>query len=122
GDRLYLGVVGSTVVHTAWVRVCEQIVIPEAGPDCRIDLGRPDSIIYDCWTPPQVRGRGIYTQVLRCLAEVEVGSGRDAWVYCEHSNSASRRGIEKAGFRPRYRAVHTHVLRLLRRTRRSSVQ
>ena len=70
------------------------------------------------WTHPDCRGRGLYGRMLRHSLAItrERHFGR-AFIWADADNTASRRGIEKAGFEPlgvhrlaRYAAglVHRH--------------
>lgn len=55
---------------------------------------------YDFFTPPAARGRGFYPVLLRAMRGALAGQGRTrAWIAVSARNSASLRGIEKAGFR-----------------------
>jgi GNAT superfamily N-acetyltransferase len=63
-------------------------------------LGIPvDGIaIFDCWTIPKFRGRGIYTASLMRLAAL--AGERGATIAVDPGNIPSIRGIERAGFEP----------------------
>lgn len=99
GDRGYMGLVDGRVAHVAWVGERTSIVATsETGPDCALPLPQPVSVIYDCWTVKEYRGRGVYPAVLRRLAAEEMGANREVWIYCLAENRASRSGILKAGF------------------------
>ena len=54
------------------------------------------TVIYDCWTPPRHRGRGVYPAVLSNLQPLV--AGQELWIYCHARNESSARGIQKAGF------------------------
>lgn len=47
----------------------------------------------------EARGRGIYPALLRQMCRDEAGAGVRMYVQTSRSNHASRRGLEKAGFR-----------------------
>ena len=84
---------------------------------CRGDVRRSDVIFWDCRTAPGHEGRGLYRTALR-LASAQLaasGAGR-AWIETEHGNTASRRGIEGAGFKPvaEFAIVQALRLRLMR--------
>jgi len=100
GERGYIAYCGSAIVHTAWVAVCAAVQPSEVGHRCGITIGVPVSVIKDCWTPPEWRRRGIYSNVLRILAARELADGREVWIYCLVANRASRSGIVRAGFVP----------------------
>lgn len=57
--------------------------------------------IYESFTHPDARGRGLYPFALRAIASQAAGSGLDSlWVGVEASNPSSLRAVNKAGFRP----------------------
>ena len=47
-------------------------------------------------TTPEYRGKGYYTLLLKYI--LEDLSGRDLYIFTEHCNIASQKGIKKAGF------------------------
>jgi CelD/BcsL family acetyltransferase involved in cellulose biosynthesis len=99
GDRGVVALHRGKLAHVAWVGRRNAIVATtETGPHCVLELPEEASVIYDCWTPEEFRGIGIYPAVLRLLVREEVRSGRDVWIYCLRENQASRAGIRKAGF------------------------
>lgn len=103
---------GNELMQISWTRMASQVQPSETGPQCAIKLAVPVVIIYDCWTPPRCRGRGLYPLVLRALVRDAHVHGHDAWIYCYADNYASVRGIEKAGFRLHSRLEHTRVFGL----------
>ncbi len=106
GDQLHLAWSGGRCVHVAWTGQREEFSTEsDVGPGCAIPLEHPARVIYDCWTPPDARGQGIYPYVLGALSKTEPGGGMAVWVSCRADNRPSHIGIEKAGFRCRYRAV-----------------
>lgn len=98
GHELLVGLLDDDVVFSAWL----------ADTVLRVDelrwywhVQRDDMVIYDVITAAHARGRGIYPAALRFARTLAVRRGlRRCWIYAEHGNSASRRGIEKAGFTP----------------------
>lgn len=104
GDTAYVVRQGEKCVHVSWGGIREAITAPsELGLCCQIELGRPSAVIYDSWTCPEMRGRGIFPKVLAGIVQVEAGKGRESFVYCPGRNAASWRGIMKAGFKLRYK-------------------
>lgn len=75
------------------------------------------AVLYDVRTMPEHRGRGLYPAALRwvqgALAEMHISR---CWIYAERSNTASLRGIAKAGFTHvgsmRSLRIGNHALRL----------
>lgn len=60
-------------------------------------------MIGNCFTEPEARGRGLYPALLRAMCDELARRGhRRVIISCAPDNVASRRGIERAGFR----AVH----------------
>ncbi len=112
GDTLHLAWLEGRLAHVAWSAVRSEVTgTYEVGPKCRIPLEEEGVVIYDCWTPPAMRGRGMYPRVLREIAGEGGPPGRLFWIYCRRSNAASMRGILKAGFEPRYRMHRVRILR-----------
>jgi L-amino acid N-acyltransferase YncA len=57
-------------------------------------------MIGNCFTEPEARGRGLYPALLRAMCDELARRGhRRAIISCAPDNVASRRGIERAGFR-----------------------
>ena len=99
GELGFMAFRDGRLVHLAWVGHREEIVAEtEIGPQCRLSLENSGHLIYDCWTPPWARGSGVYTEMLKTLCRIAVPEGKDVWIHCERGNTASRIGIEKAGF------------------------
>ena len=61
-----------------------------------IDLKKEIFYIYDCFTYPKFRGKGVYPIVLAKLCEVSDRS--EVYVACQSVNESSIKGILKAGF------------------------
>jgi CelD/BcsL family acetyltransferase involved in cellulose biosynthesis len=111
GDRLILARRGEQLVHVAWLGTRQEIVAAsEVGREARFELPSVGTVIYDCWTPPGLRGQGIYQSVLQRVAEE--AQGEDLWIYCHVRNHASRRGIIAAGFSAVHRLGRTRWLGL----------
>ena len=99
GGRCMIGIADDTVVFTAWI-ACRSLRIDELRRDWRIP--EASAVVYDVVTIPAWRGKGVYPEALRRIAGALSGEGiRDMWIYAEAENTASRRGILKAGFVPR---------------------
>ncbi len=80
-----------TIVHTAYVV-----------PKCRKFpfLGQDDYEIGPCFTRPSHRGQGIYPRVLTYICRRFGCEATAFYMIVDSENTASVRGIEKAGFVP----------------------
>ena len=87
-------------LHFAWIgpfegflmsELCHQLQPPAPGAQ----------LIYDCWTPHRLRGRGYFSLTISELAE-KYAAQHGVWIFCAATNHASRRGIEAAGFIRRF--------------------
>jgi CelD/BcsL family acetyltransferase involved in cellulose biosynthesis/GNAT superfamily N-acetyltransferase len=66
-----------------------------------LSMGPGDIYIGDCYTHPPFRGRGIYPRLLGYVMATSFQEGRRrAVIKVSNDNTASIRGIEKAGFLP----------------------
>jgi GNAT superfamily N-acetyltransferase len=111
GDLCYLACFENQPAHMAWIGTRTQISAPvEVGAALKIELPVPAAYVYDCWTAPELRGRGIYPAVLRKLIGRGLEKHPEVWIGSRRDNAASLRGIEKAGFRPRFRMTRIRLL------------
>lgn len=100
-SHCYLVREGSKILHSSWVtlfaawtRELRGYVMPPAG----------DAYVYESFTRPDARGRGVYPFALSGLrAELATGGVARVWVAAEADNAPSIRAIGKAGFEERYR-------------------
>lgn len=100
GTACYLVMAGDRAVHAtwctttgAWTREIEALLMPPAG----------DAYVYESYTRPEVRGRGVYPYALRQIAaDLSERAVRRVWVAVEASNAASLRAVAKAGFEPSF--------------------
>jgi CelD/BcsL family acetyltransferase involved in cellulose biosynthesis len=91
-----LGADGSAQ-HFAWVAPYEGFAMAELNEVLRAPS--PASVmIFDCWTPRELRGRGLYGRTIGQLAALLSAEGKEVWIFSAAANPASRAGIEKAGF------------------------
>ena len=75
----------------AWTRELRAYLRPPPG----------DAYVYESYTHPEARGRGLYPYVLRRIASHAAERGvATLWVAVEADNPASLRAVSKAGFRP----------------------
>ena len=114
GDRLFTAWKAGELAHIAWTGSRGEIVAPfDVGDKCRINLEQPSPVIFDCWTPPRMRGQGIYPRVLMTLIGHDHATATEHWTYCPRENIASIQDIKVAGFRLRYRMRRTRLLRYI---------
>lgn len=95
----------------AWLTVPSGTSTPvPLGSGVSLLLSPGSAYVWDCVTRKDMRGRGLYTETLRRLASRALSSGcYDVWICADEDNVASRRGIERAGFRPAF-AVNLYRL------------
>jgi len=62
-------------------------------------MKKDDIQIGPCFTYQNYQKRGIYTLVLQYLISHYYKNGRNLWIYCNENNEASRKTIEKVGFK-----------------------
>lgn len=104
---------GSVPVHFAWTTPFEGFGMAEL--QTRLSAPEPEAwLIFDCWTPPGVRNRGMYAVAIARVAVKLAAEGRRPWIFSAAMNAWSLRGIERAGFQ--YRYAMTARSRLFRRT------
>jgi GNAT superfamily N-acetyltransferase len=92
----FLVTLGEQVVHASWLttagvwtREIARFVAPPKG----------DAYVYESYTRPDARGRGIYPFALRSIEAWASGHGVGRlWIAVEDGNPSSRRAIDKAGF------------------------
>lgn len=73
----------------SWAREIRGWLVPPHG----------DAYIYESFTHPDARGRGIYPFALASILATLCSEGvRRAWIAVEEHNPPSRRSIDKAGF------------------------
>ncbi len=83
--------------HFAWVAPYEGFTMAELKEVLRAPF--PASVmIFDCWTPRELRGQGLYARMIGQLAARFSTEGEDVWIFSAAANPASIAGIEKAGF------------------------
>lgn len=98
-------------VHFAWSTDFRGFFLSELNH--RVDGPTPDcSMIFDCWTPPSVRGRGYYPTAIAAVAQKLQHQGKRPWIFSALANLASQRGVEQAGFREAYRITRNRLFGL----------
>lgn len=94
----YLVLDGDVVVHAtwcttgaAWTRELGRYLCPPPG----------DAYVYESFTRPEARGRGVYPFALSSIAADLGGAGvQRVWVAVEDGNHPSLRAVAKGGFSP----------------------
>jgi hypothetical protein len=110
GDLVYVAQDGDDSVHLVWMRTGTEVTAPEVGSKCRIELDKPVSLIYDCWTLPLNQARELSPGVLRQLVTRAPKEHRQVWIYCRSDDAATQRGLEAAGFQLRHRMGQLRIL------------
>jgi CelD/BcsL family acetyltransferase involved in cellulose biosynthesis len=88
-------------VHFCWTEKFDGFYVAELKQKIRIS-SQECMLLFDCWTPPSVRGRGHYQAAISRLAMQVQSTGKRAWIFSSSGNPASQRGIEKVGFEFRF--------------------
>jgi CelD/BcsL family acetyltransferase involved in cellulose biosynthesis len=92
-------------VHLCWVAPFQGFWISELGR--KLAQPEPDSaLIFDCWTPVDLRGQGNYIRALPLVAEAVLNSGKRPWIFSATGNPSSIKGIQRAGFVARFSITH----------------
>lgn len=93
---------GAELVNVAWTT--RGYLVLEAGG---LSIRENNCVgIYDCYTLPAHRGKGIYTDTLvRLLRWAQNEGATTALIMVEPCNHTSIKGIERAGFVPQYRLI-----------------
>ncbi len=97
--HLYSVVDDGTLVHYGWLTY-PQLRAPDAA--LGLEFVPPDgsAALWDYFTHPRARGRGLYLNTLRqCLHDaVDLDGARQVFIYVYADNTISKHVIEKAGF------------------------
>lgn len=82
----------------------------------RLEVSTRELYLWDCYTPPEWRGRGLFRSAIGEAAQRARQDGRRGWIACEQDNESSRRAIESAGcaLEARLSIVKVGPARLLR--------
>jgi CelD/BcsL family acetyltransferase involved in cellulose biosynthesis/RimJ/RimL family protein N-acetyltransferase len=93
GDELWISHVDGKPAGVCWSVRCPPL------PRYFVPLGSGDVTIRKCFTFPEFRNRGVYSTALRHMVAVLASEGaRRIFIDCRTWNTASCRGITKAGF------------------------
>ena len=96
GHRPYLARLGGAPVAYGWATT-RRAAIGELGLDFAIPAD--NCYLWDFATLPAWRGLGIYPRLLQAILAREAAQADRFWIGHVRENSASGRGIHKAGFR-----------------------
>jgi hypothetical protein len=102
-----------TPVHFAWTTAFSGFFLAEL--NAKVEAPSPDAVLlFDCWTPESARGHGYYARSIGLIAEKFCSAGKRPWIFSAATNTASVRGIEKAGFQRRYSLIRRKLFNLQR--------
>jgi RimJ/RimL family protein N-acetyltransferase len=108
GDHVYTIVAGERLMHYAWLADCRDTTLVQE-VDQTLHYAIPGAVLYDAYTRPDARGRGLHTRSMTArLRDAQALAGaRWAYVGCLAGNRPSRGVIERAGF-----AYYTSLFRM----------
>ncbi|MGD0757685.1 MAG: GNAT family N-acetyltransferase [Candidatus Sulfotelmatobacter sp.] len=102
-------------VHFAWMTAFSGFFLDEL--KAKVEAPCPEAVLlFDCWTPVAARGHGHYARAIGMIAEKVRRAGKRPWIFSATTNTASVRGIERAGFQRRYSLVRQKFFNLQRIT------
>jgi hypothetical protein len=82
--------------------------------ELRVRLEAPEpaaAMIFDCWTPPAVRGLGYYGMAVQSVARRLAVQKRHAWIFSSAKNRSSMTALGATVFQRRYTMVrHTTLM------------
>jgi GNAT superfamily N-acetyltransferase len=99
GEHVYTITAAGRLVHYAWLADRrDEISIQEV--DQTLHCTIPSAWLYDAYTAPEARGRGLHTRSVLTRLRDAAALAAAPWAYvgCLAANRASRRVIEKVGF------------------------
>jgi len=94
GHRPYVALIGNEPVAYGWVATREAEI---GALQLRFSIPVGERYLWDFFTVPAWRGRGIYPRLLQAILGCEDTAQR-FWIGYDAPNVASARGIAKAGF------------------------
>ncbi|MGB6476317.1 MAG: GNAT family N-acetyltransferase [Candidatus Sulfotelmatobacter sp.] len=108
-DQGYILVDASGIpVHFAWTTPFSGFFLDEL--NAKVEAPSPEAaLLFDCWTPVAARGQGHYGRAIGLISNRVRSAGKRPWIFSAATNTASVRGIEKAGFRRGYSLVRQKV-------------
>jgi GNAT superfamily N-acetyltransferase len=96
GHHAYVAYLDGAHVGYGWSATREADV-GELGAHLRLVDGY--RYLWDFFTLPDYRGRGLYPQLLQAILRRECANASHFWIGHDRENAASARGILRAGFR-----------------------
>lgn len=105
-DKGYFAYLQDKCIHRSWLKSNEQIVHPHWAYPYK--LKENEVFIHYCETAPEARGKNIYPHVLSNI--IEENQGKDILISVNDENIASKKGVEKVGFRERERVIVLIIL------------
>ncbi len=103
GNDAYVAFFQGQAVAYGWCATRRE----QIGPHLAWSLTPNERSLWDFNTLYAWRGRGIYPRLLQTILQSEVGAAEHFWIGHETGNTASQRGIRKAGFHPTIEGVPT---------------
>ncbi len=97
------------ILHLAWATCFNGFFLSELNANVTAP-GADCVMLFDCWTPREVRGHRYYGRTANLIARRMHEKGKWPWIFSAASNIASIRGLEKAGFERRYSLVRQRVV------------
>ena len=92
--RCYVAYLDETAVAYGWSAIAHAAF----GPGVRFFVPEGNRYLYCFTTRPQWRGRGFYPHLLQEIIQRESIVSDRFWIIHQLANSASRKGIDRAGF------------------------
>jgi ribosomal protein S18 acetylase RimI-like enzyme len=106
-EGCYLVLEDRRIVHATWIattatwtRELQRYVSPPPG----------DAYVYESYTVPRARGRGLYPLALQAIGAHLDGTAARVWVGVENDNLASLRAVTKAGFEAAVAVSYSRLL------------
>ena len=99
GDKGYFAYLQDKCIHRSWLKSNEQIVHPHWAYPYK--LKENEVFIHYCETAPEARGKNIYPHVISNI--IKEHQDKDILISVNDENIASKKGVEKVGFRERER-------------------
>jgi CelD/BcsL family acetyltransferase involved in cellulose biosynthesis len=98
-----------TPLHFAWVTSLDHFLVSELNAKPRASAA--DCVmLFDCWTPFALRGRGFYRQTLSFITQLFRERGKRSWIFTSGRNARWLEGLAKFGFQRRYSLVRWRIL------------
>lgn len=89
-----------SILHLCWIRDFSGFEMNEI--QYQLPLLANAQMIFDCWTPEQIRGSHHFATAVECIAEQLHSEGMDAWIFSALRNYSSLKALRKSAFVPRY--------------------